>query len=115
VREAGELGAETLEAPGRGASLAAFVEQTHVVEPSSAALRSSYQVRVQPEARPHMADNWTHDRPCRAPESRSKRRRHIEEQPMLELPLPDARQLPQEAEAQPAAPERGVAEIDFYV
>jgi hypothetical protein len=63
-----------------------------------------------------MADNWTHDRPCRAPESRSKRRRHVEQQPRLELPLPNSRAHTQEAEAQPAAPEeRGIAEIDFYV
>ncbi len=63
-----------------------------------------------------MADNFIHDRPGRAQQSRNKRRRHIEEQPMLELPLPDARAHTQEAEAQPAEPdERGVAEIDFYV
>lgn len=63
-----------------------------------------------------MADNWTHDRPCRAPERSSKRRRQYVEQPMLELPLPEPRAP--HAEAQPAVapePERGIAEIDFYV
>ncbi|MBC8074169.1 MAG: hypothetical protein IAG13_37965 [Deltaproteobacteria bacterium] len=62
-----------------------------------------------------MADSWIHDRPFRAPESRSKRRRHVEQQPRLELPLPGSRAQTQETEAQPVNPERGVAEIDFYV
>lgn len=61
-----------------------------------------------------MADHFIHDRPGRAQQGRNKRRRHVEQQPMLELPLPDARAHTQEAEAQPAE-ERGVAEIDFYV
>jgi hypothetical protein len=114
VRDAGDLGAASREAPTRGAPLALSHERTDADEPTPEMLRKS-QVRVQPEARPQMADNWTHDRPFRAPETRTKRRRHVVEQPRLELPLPEPRAHTQEAEAQPVGPQRGIAEIDFYV
>lgn len=60
-----------------------------------------------------MAENWTHDRPSRA--STRKSRRHVVEQPRLELPVPMPVE-PREAEAKPTEePERGFAFIDFYV
>jgi hypothetical protein len=63
-----------------------------------------------------MADQWTHDRPFRAPTRSKPARRQQEQQPRLELPLPMPSARPEETEAQPATePQRGASIIDLYV
>lgn len=67
-------------------------------------------------ARLQMAENWTHDRPLPAP-SKGRKRRVEPQRARLELPMPMPMPLvPVDEAAQPAQkPERGFAEIDFYV
>jgi hypothetical protein len=61
-----------------------------------------------------MAENWTHDRPLPAP-PKGRKRRVEPQRARLELPMPMP-VAPVDEAAQPAQkPERGFAEIDFYV
>ena len=64
-----------------------------------------------------MAVNWTHDRPLPAAPPKGRKRRVEPQRARLELPMPmPMPHAPVDEAAQPAqTPERGFAEIDFYV
>jgi hypothetical protein len=61
-----------------------------------------------------MAENWTHDRPLPAP-PKGRKRRVEPQRAYLELPMPMPMAPVDEATKPAQAPERGFAEIDFYV